>query len=165
MDAKRRATRARCTPEFSHGAGTHGHKRVAGLTAAQPIVWLSSGYAIEPIGRGTLRRMEVVLIAVAVVAMGALWAAARGAITICVIEVSAGHVEVLRGGVAPRVLADIEDVVTRPRVDRATLRIVRDAGRARLEAQGALSSEQLQRLRNVIGSVPLAALANARRRR
>jgi hypothetical protein len=109
--------------------------------------------------------MEVVLAVVVVLAVGALWAAARRAITICVLHVDAGQVAVRRGGLAPRILADLGDVAMRPPIHDATLRIVRDAGRAKLEAQGTLSPEQLQRLRNVVGSVPLAALTNTRRRR
>ena len=117
------------------------------------------------IGTVCCGRMELLLAGVVVLALGALWATARAAITICVIDVSAGEVVVRRGGIAPRILADIGDVAMRPRIDHARLRIVREEGRAKLEAQGTLSPEQLQRLRNVVGSVPLAKLTNARRRR
>jgi hypothetical protein len=109
--------------------------------------------------------MEVTLAVVVALALAALWAAARAAITICVLDVSDGRVVVRRGGIAPRILADIGDVAMRPPIGQATLRITRDAGRAKLEAEGTLSPEQSQRLRNVVGSVPLATLTNARRRR
>ncbi len=109
--------------------------------------------------------MDVLVItAVAItVALAALWWRAREAITICVIEVTRGRAKLARGGIAPRVLADIGDVVRRPRVERATVRVVRERDHARVEARGEISAAQLQQLRNVIGSVPLAKLINARR--
>ncbi len=106
--------------------------------------------------------MGIAFAIAAVVALASLWAAARGAITVCVLDVTAGKTAVRRGAIAPRVLADIADVLERPAVTRATLRIVRDAGYARLEIRGDVSAVQAQRLRNVIGSLPLARLANGR---
>jgi hypothetical protein len=116
-------------------------------------------------GYDTERAMEVVFVAVVAVALVALWASARAAVTVCVLDISAGDVVVRRGGLAPRILADIGDVAARPRIAQATLRVVRERGRASLEVDGAMSPAQLQQLRNVLGSVPLAKLANARRRR
>lgn len=98
------------------------------------------------------------------VGLVALYASARAATTVCVLDVVAGQVSVRRGGLAPRIRADIEDVVARPRVERATLRISRDRGSALLEVTGMVSEAQRQQLRNVVGSVPLAKLANARGR-
>jgi hypothetical protein len=94
----------------------------------------------------------------------ALLVAARRALTVCVIDVRSGQARVVRGGLARGVLTDVEDVVARPAIARATLRIVRSQGHAQLEIEGDVSDVQQQRLRNVIGSVPLAKLANARRR-
>jgi hypothetical protein len=45
------------------------------------------------------------------------------------------------------------------------VRIARSHGSAALSAKGDLTDAQLQRIRNVIGSVPLAKLVNARGRR
>ena len=111
--------------------------------------------------------MDVVLamFAATVVALALLWFAARSAITLVVAEIREGKVQVTHGGIAPRVLADLADVVARPRVERATLRIVRARGRAEVEIEGDLSAAQVQQVRNVVGSVPLAKLANARARR
>jgi HAMP domain-containing protein len=110
--------------------------------------------------------VEAFALTVALLAVfgGVLYWAARNAITICVIEVERGKLRVKRGGIAPRVLADIGDVVRRPRVKRATIRIVRERGFARLHMSGDLGDAQMQQLRNVVGSVPLAKLVNARRR-
>ncbi len=105
------------------------------------------------------------MVVATLVALVLLWLAARSAITICVAEVRDGRIEVTHGGIAPRLLADLGDVVSRPRVERATLRIVRSRGAAGVETSGDISEAQKQRLRNVIGSVPLAKLTNVRGRR
>ena len=109
--------------------------------------------------------MELVFVAVVAVALVALWVSARAATTVCVLDITAGDVVVRSGGLAPRILTDIGDAASRPRIERATLRILRERGRAALEVNGAVPDAQLQQLRNVVGSVPLAKLVNARRRR
>jgi hypothetical protein len=106
--------------------------------------------------------ITVVLLAAA---GGALYWTARNAVTICVIEIERGKLRVTRGGIAARVLADIGDVVRRPRVERATIRIVRERGYAKVHTRGDLRDAQMQQLRNVVGSVPLAKLVNARRKK
>jgi hypothetical protein len=111
--------------------------------------------------------MEVLLatVFVAIVALFALGFAARRAITVCLAEVRDGRLRVVHGGVAPAILGDLADVVASPRVTRATLRIVRAGGLAELQISGEMPESQRQRLRNVVGSVPLARLANTPRRR
>jgi hypothetical protein len=108
--------------------------------------------------------MELVVVTVVAIALVALWASARNATTVCVLDVTAGEVRVRRGGLAPRILADIGDVAARPTIERATLRVVRERGHAALEVDGTVPAAQMQQLRNVIGSVPLAKLVNGRRR-
>ena len=93
-----------------------------------------------------------------------VWASARSAITIAVAEIRDGKVEITRGGLAPRVLGDLRDVASRPRITSATLRIVRAKDRARVEIHGDVSEQQVQRLRNVIGTVPVAQLMKAKPR-
>jgi hypothetical protein len=102
---------------------------------------------------------------VIVVALAGLWMAARRQITICVAEVTDGHLHIKQGGLAPGILADLADVLARPRVPRATLRIVRAGRLAELTVNGSMPAAQVQQLRNVIGSVPLARLINKRARR
>jgi hypothetical protein len=97
--------------------------------------------------------------------LGGVVVAARGAMTVLVAEVRDGKMEVTRGGIAPRLLADLADIVARPPVTRATVRVTRAGGRAQVVVQGDLTPAQVQQVRNVIGSVPLAKLVNARRRR
>ena len=94
-----------------------------------------------------------------------VWASSRSAITIAVAEVRDGKLEIVRGGLSPRVLGDLRDVVSRPRIASATLRILRAKDRARIEVRGKVSEQQVQRLRNVLGNVPEAQLVKATRRR
>ncbi len=110
--------------------------------------------------------MELVVVVVALfVLLAILWIAARNATTICVLEIDRGKVAMTRGAIIQRVLTDIGDVVRRPKVTRATVRIVRSRGHAVLEMKGDLSDAQKQQLRNVVGSIPLAKLVNARRKK
>ena len=108
-----------------------------------------------------------VLVACAIgVAIGllAVWLSSRAAITIAVAEIRDGKLELTRGAISPRVLGDLRDVASRPRIESATLRIVRQKDRARVEVRGRVSEQQVQRLRNVIGNVPVAQLVRSRRR-
>ncbi len=88
-----------------------------------------------------------------------LWLSARRAITVCMLEVHGGEMVVTQGNIAPRVLSDLRDVVKRPSVSHASVRIVRAREQAIVEASGDLSGDQLQQLRNIVGNVPLAKLA------
>jgi hypothetical protein len=106
----------------------------------------------------------IIAIIVAVVALGALYRSARAALSVCVIEVTNGRAKLTHGGIAPRILADIGDVVRRPPIPRATIRVLRSGAHAGVRITGDVSDAQKQQLRNVVGSVPLAKLINARRR-
>jgi hypothetical protein len=108
--------------------------------------------------------MALALAAFAAVALAALWWNARAAMTIAVLDVENGAIRRVRGGLSPGVLADIADVVAKPPVARGRVRVVRDAGAARVEIRGDIGPEHAQRLRNVIGNVPLVRLARRRRR-
>ena len=108
-----------------------------------------------------------VLIACALgIAIGllALWSSSRAAITIAVIEIANGKLDVTRGSLSPRVLDDVRDIASRPRIESATLRILRQRDRARIEVHGKVSEQQVQRIRNVIGNIPVAQLVKVRRR-
>jgi hypothetical protein len=97
------------------------------------------------------------------VAVCALWISARGAITICVLEVVNGRVTLTKGSLTPRVLTDVEDVVRKPKVKSATIRLSRAKDFAKVEASGTLTKLQRQQLQNLIGNVPVAKLAGTRR--
>ena len=96
------------------------------------------------------------------VALGILWFAARGAITVAICEVREGRLELTHGDLSPRIVADLKDVVKRPKVGQGTVRVVRHKDHATVEARGDFSDAQLQQLRNVVGTVPLAKLTHKR---
>lgn len=93
-----------------------------------------------------------------------VWANSRAAITIAIAEVKDGKMEITRGGLSPRVVSDLRDIVSRPRIKSATVRIVRAKDHARVEVTGDVPEQQVQRLRNVVGTLPLAQLVKATRR-
>ena len=106
--------------------------------------------------------MEVALCLLAVLSVVALGVAARSALTVAVLKVDAGKVRVVsRRGISPAILSDLRDVVRNPPVASATILIMRARGRAEVRISGEVSDAQAQRVRNVVGSVPLAKLANA----
>jgi hypothetical protein len=74
--------------------------------------------------------MAFLFAAAVAIVLVALYASARAAVTVCVLDVVAGRVFVRRGGLASRIRSDIEDVAARPKIGRATLRILRDRGSA-----------------------------------
>jgi hypothetical protein len=93
-----------------------------------------------------------------------VWANARAAITIALMEIREGELRLTRGALSPRVIDDLRDVVSRPRVERATIRILRAKAHGRVEVRGEVSEQQLQRMRNIVGNVSLAQLMKPRRR-
>ena len=110
--------------------------------------------------------MGVLVAAALGIAIGLLfvWASARAAITIAVLEIEDGKLRVTRGALSPRVVSALSDIAARPKIRAATLRIVRAKDHARVEMHGELDDNQRQRVRNVGGNVPLAQLGKARRR-
>jgi hypothetical protein len=109
----------------------------------------------------------VVGIALTVGVLGALYVAARRAITIVELSIEDGVVRVVRGGIAPPILADLRDVAKRPPIRALKIRIVRSSGRAEVQFSSSrdVSDAQAQQIRNVVGSVPLARLINSPRPR
>jgi len=82
----------------------------------------------------------------------------RRANELFVVSVSEGQASLRRGRIPQGLLGDIGDVVRRPRVKKATIRVVKEGGRPRVYVQGQLSEVQRQRLRNVVGNVPVAKI-------
>ena len=106
----------------------------------------------------------VIGIAVTIGAFGALYVAARRATTVAELSIERGNVRVVRGGIAPPILADLRDVARKPPIASLRVRIVRSSGRAEVQLSGRVSDAQAQQIRNVVGSVPLARLMNAHRK-
>jgi hypothetical protein len=91
--------------------------------------------------------------------------AVRRATELFVVRVKGGEAHLARGRVPQGLLDEIGDVVRSPPVASAELRVVRRSGRPRLTARGELGSDQLQRLRNVVGRYSLQRIAAGGRRR
>jgi hypothetical protein len=100
----------------------------------------------------------VVTATITLLALALLFFAARRDITLCELEIARGELVVVRGGISPKVLGDLQDVARRGRIKRGSVRILRAKDRARVEASDDIAHEHLQTLRNVVGSVPLAKL-------
>ena len=81
------------------------------------------------------------------------------------VRVRDGSVRLVRGRLPPRLFDDLNDVVRKPAVLRAELRAVNEGGRPRLYAEGELSPEHKQRLRNVIGAWTVQQIRTAPARR
>ena len=127
----------------------------------------SVGLAFEPPGRSIARKLDPMLLAgllIAVFGAAAVYFASKRAISIAELAVDRGVVRVVRGGVAPPILADLRDIAKRPPIDELRVHILRSSGRAEVQLVGSVSPGQAQQIRNVIGSVPLARLINAARR-
>lgn len=76
-----------------------------------------------------------------------------------------GNARLVRGRAPQRLFDDLADVIAKPVTLRATLRAVSEDGRPRLYAEGDLSPEQKQRLRNVIGAWTVQQIRTAPKRR
>ncbi|MET0595315.1 MAG: DUF3634 family protein [Polyangiaceae bacterium] len=82
------------------------------------------------------------------------------------VRVHDGGIRLVRGRVPPRLFDDLADIVQqKPPIARAELRAVSEGGRPRLYAEGALSPEHKQRLRNVIGAWTVQQIRTSPRRR
>ena len=82
------------------------------------------------------------------------------------IDVIAGKPRVVRGRLPQRLLDDLSDVLGRPQVKQARLRVVVEDGLPRLiVAQGDLPDGQLQQLRNVVGTYRTQEIRAGRRPR
>lgn len=79
---------------------------------------------------------------------------------VAMVSVRDGRVLLVRGRLPPSLLNGIADVVRRARIERATIRIVKERGGARLLSRG-LDDGLEQRLRNTLGTHPWRALASA----
>ncbi len=77
-----------------------------------------------------------------------------------VLSVRSGKTKLVRGRIPPALLEALSDVMRSAHVERATLRVLKEQGSARVEASG-LTDWQLQRARNVVGMYPLAKIMNA----
>lgn len=75
------------------------------------------------------------------------------------IKVRDGGAIFSRGRMPQGLLDEIDDIVSSPRIERAELSAVRRGGQPELVVRGEVSSEQRQRLRNVLGRYSVQRIA------
>lgn len=77
------------------------------------------------------------------------------------VKVRNGRPRLARGKAPPRLMSDLEDVLTRARVKEAEVRVVVENRRPRVLSSGVTSGTE-QQLRNVVGTWQLAQIRAAR---
>lgn len=112
---------------------------------------------------GAVTGAMILVLAVAAVAV-LLWMM-RNANLLFSAKVEQGRVVALRGRAPKGLMRDMTDVLRQRPVKQATLRVVVQGGAPALEANGDLSEGEQQRLRNVLGTWPLAKIRAAPYRR
>jgi hypothetical protein len=83
---------------------------------------------------------------------------------VAAISVRSAEILLVRGSLPAPLVDDIADVVRRANVARATIRVVKEGGRARAIATG-VDEPTAQRLRNVLGAHPYKLVVSAPRAR
>jgi hypothetical protein len=102
----------------------------------------------------------LVVVAVAVVLLLVLL---RGSPELAKLEVQRGSVRLVRGRLPVRLFHDFEDILAKPAIEQAEVRLVVENGQPRVLASG-LDEARQQQLRNVLGSYTVAQLRAGQRR-
>jgi hypothetical protein len=100
----------------------------------------------------------VVILVMAAAALGALILMNRNATLLFGARVAGGRIVRLRGRAPKRLVRDFNDVLGQRPVSSATLRVCAEGDRAVLQAKGDLNDGEMQRLRNVLGTFPVAKI-------
>jgi hypothetical protein len=94
-----------------------------------------------------------------------LFLALRRATELFTVQVLAGRARHLRGKIPRPLLHDIEDIVAKPRLASAQIRVVSEGGMPRVLVTGKISEAQHQRLRNVVGKYQVGQIRAGKRAR
>ncbi|MBK7583582.1 MAG: DUF3634 family protein [Myxococcales bacterium] len=88
-----------------------------------------------------------------------LWVAISRSNELFCLQVRGGKARVVRGRLPQRLLDELGDVLGRPPLRSARIRVVVEDRAARVVVdQGSVPPDQLQQLRNVVGTFPVAAI-------
>jgi hypothetical protein len=101
------------------------------------------------------------MIGLAVLAIATLLWMMRNATLLFRAEVEQGRVVKLQGRAPKGLVRDLNDVLHRRPVTKATLRVRAEGDRAGLDVTGDLNEGEMQRLRNVLGGWPVAKIRAA----
>lgn len=103
----------------------------------------------------------LILLVLAFLAIGIFVLMTRNATLLFVIKVENGKVSHIRGRLPKRLLGDLADVLCVRPVRAASLRVTVRDGLATLSSGGDLNEQELQRLRNILGTWPVAKIRSA----
>jgi hypothetical protein len=103
--------------------------------------------------------MTWLVLAVLALALLPLIISIRRGTELFLVKVRDGDAIFRRGRMPQSLLDDIVDIVRSPRIERAELRAVRRGGQPELVVRGEVSSDQRQRLRNVLGRYSVQRIA------
>jgi hypothetical protein len=98
------------------------------------------------------------VIALAVVA----WAVFRRANQLCAFVVENGECRLASGRAPPALFGQVDDIVKRSRIERATFRIVVESGLPRLLADDHVPDGVVQQIRNCVGQYQVAQFRQGR---
>lgn len=99
------------------------------------------------------------VIVIAVVA----WFSFRRANQLCAFVVENGQCRLASGRAPPALFGQVDDIVRRSRVERATFRIVVESGLPRLLADDHVPDGVVQQIRNCVGQYQVAQFRRGRR--
>ena len=96
-----------------------------------------------------------------IVVIVALLLMMRNAAVLFTASIRKGRIVALRGRAPKGLVRDFNDVLRVRPVAEATLKVVSRGGAPALISRGALTEEELQRLRNILGTWPIAKIRAA----
>ncbi|OQB18917.1 MAG: hypothetical protein BWY17_00077 [Deltaproteobacteria bacterium ADurb.Bin207] len=99
-----------------------------------------------------------VILGLAVLALGIMLVMNRNATLLFSAKVQRGRIVSLRGRAPKKLVRELNDVLGRRPVPSASLRVYAQGDRAALQASGDLNENEMQRLRNVLGTFPTARI-------
>ena len=100
----------------------------------------------------------IVVVALAAAAIGAFLLITRDATLLFEAHVLQGRVVRLRGRAPKRLIQDFQEVLRQRPVPSATIRVHSSGGSVELRVTGDIRDGELQRLRNVLGTFPIARI-------
>jgi hypothetical protein len=107
--------------------------------------------------------MDSIGLAFVIVLAVVAWFAFRRANQLCAFVVENGRCRLASGRAPPALFGQVDDIVTRARIDRATFRIVVESGLPRLFADDHVPDSVVQQIRNCVGQYQVAQFRRGRR--
>lgn len=106
--------------------------------------------------------MDYVVVLIVLVLLVPLGIAISRSTELFVLRAEGGRVRLVRGRLPNSLLADLREVLERSQ-ETGTLRVTVSRGAAQVNVKGGFSEATVQRLRNVVGTVPLQRIRTGAR--